>query len=63
MKCSLAISAFLEISNLSYSIAFLCFFALITEEGSLLFFGTLQVMTMSFLFSLAFSFSSFLNYL
>ena len=34
MKCSLGISNFLEeISSLSYSIVFLCFFALITEEG------------------------------
>ena len=34
MKCSLCISNFLgEISNLSHSIVFLYFFALITEEG------------------------------
>ena len=34
MKCSLGISNFLEeISNLSHSIVFLYFFALITEEG------------------------------
>ena len=36
MKCSLGISNFLkEISNLSHSIGFLYFFALITEEGFL----------------------------
>ena len=47
MKYSLGVSnVFEEISHLSHSIAFLCFFALITEEGfsylSLLFFGTLH---------------------
>ena len=37
MKCSLAISDFLEeISSLSYSIVFLYFFALIPEEGFLI---------------------------
>ena len=37
MKCSLDISNFLkEISSLSYSIAFLYFFALIAEEGFLI---------------------------
>ena len=37
MKCSLAISNFLEeISSLSHSIVFLYFFALITEEGFLI---------------------------
>ena len=37
MKCSLAISNFLEeISNLSHSTVFLYFFALITEEGFLI---------------------------
>ena len=36
MKCSLGISNFLEISNLSCSIVFLYFFALITEEGFLI---------------------------
>ena len=37
MKCSLGISNFLEeISSLSHSIAFLYFFALITEEGFLI---------------------------
>ena len=36
MKCSLAISNFLDkISSLSHSIVFLYFFALITEEGFL----------------------------
>ena len=36
MKCSLGISNFLEeISSLFHSIVFLCFFALITEEGFL----------------------------
>ena len=47
MKCPLGISDFLEeISSFSYSIVFLYFFSLITEEGffnlSLLFFGTLH---------------------
>ena len=37
MTCSLGISNFLgEISSLSHSIVFLCFFALITEEGFLI---------------------------
>ena len=37
MKCSLGISSFLEeSSSLSYSIVFLYFFALITEEGFLI---------------------------
>ena len=37
MKCSLGISNFLEEnSSLSHSIVFLCFFALITEEGFLI---------------------------
>ena len=37
MKCSLGISNFLEeISSLSHSIVFLCFFALIAEEGFLI---------------------------
>ena len=37
MKCSLGISNFLEdISSLFHSIVFLCFFALITEEGFLI---------------------------
>ena len=42
MKCSLGISNYLEeISSLSYSIVFLCFFALITEEGFLILFAIL----------------------
>jgi len=37
MKCSFGISDFLEeIPNLSYSVVFLYFFALITEEGFLI---------------------------
>ena len=37
MKCSLGISNFLEeISSLSHSIVFFCFFALITKEGFLI---------------------------
>ena len=37
MKCPLGISSFLEeISNLSHSVVFLYFFALITEEGFLI---------------------------
>ena len=37
MKCSLGISNVLEeISSLSYSVVFLYFFALITEEGFLI---------------------------
>ena len=60
MKCSLGISSFLEeISSLSYSIVFLYFFALITEEHflSLLFFGTLHSNGYIFPFLLCFSFS------
>ena len=64
MKCSLSISNFLkEISSLSYSIVFLYFFVLITEEGfliSLCYSLELCIqMGVSFLFSFAFSFSSF----
>ena len=37
MKCSLGISNFLEeISSLSHSVLFLCFFALIAQEGFLI---------------------------
>ena len=37
VKCSLGISNFLEeMSSLSHSVVFLCFFALITEEGFLI---------------------------
>ena len=62
MKCSLGISNFLEeISSLPHSIVFLNFFALITEEGFLI--SPLELciqMSISFLFSFAFSLSSFL---
>jgi len=68
MKYSLGISNFLEeISSLSHSIVFLYFFALIIEEGFL----TSPCYSLElciqvgviFLFSIAFSFSSFLSYL
>ena len=60
MKCSLGISDFLEeISSLSHSIVFLYFFALITEEGFLIFpCYSLELciqMDISFLFSFVFS--------
>ena len=63
MKCSLGISNFLEqISSLSYSVVFLCFFALITEEGFLISPGySLELciqMGISFLLSFAFHFFS-----
>ena len=68
MKCSLGISNLLEeISSLSHSIVFLYFFALITEEGFLISpCYSLELcirMGISFLFSFAFSFSSFHSYL
>src|SRR5574339_605051 len=68
MKYSLGISNFLEeISSLSYSIVFLYFFALITEEGFLISpCYSLELciqMGISFLFSFAFCFSSFHSYL
>ena len=68
MKCSCGISNFLEeISSLSHSIIFLYFFALITEEGFLISpYYSLELyiqMGIYFLFSFAFSFSSFLSYL
>ena len=68
MKCSLGISNFLEeISSLSHSVVFLYFFALITEEGLLICpCYSLELfihMGISFLFSFAFHFSSFLSYL
>ena len=68
MKCSLGVSTFLEeISSLSHSIVSLCFFALITEEGFLVSPGySLELciqMGISFLFSFAFRFLSFLGYL
>ena len=67
MKYSLGISYFLdEISSLSHSIAFFYFFALITEEGFLIFpCYSLKLyiqMGLSFLFSFAFCFSPFLSY-
>ena len=64
MKCSLGISNFLEgISSISYSIAFLYFFVLITEEGflislSLLFFGT--VYSIGYIFPFLFCLSHLL---
>ena len=68
MKCSLGVSDFLEeISSLLHSIAFLCFFALITEEGFLISpCYSLELfiqMDISLLCSFAFHFSSFLSYL
>ena len=62
MKYSLDISHILEeISSLSHSIDFLCFFALITEEGFLMSpccsLELLIQMGISFLFSFAFCFS------
>ena len=68
MKCSLGISNFLdEISSLSHSIVSLYFFALITEEGFLISpcssFELCIQMGISFFFSFAFRFTSFLSYL
>ena len=74
MKCSLGISNFLEeISSLSSFIVFLYLFALITEESFLISYFlslfpcySLELciqMGISFLFSFAFHFSSFLSYL
>ena len=68
MKYFLGISKFLEeISSLSHSIGFLDFFALITEEGFLISpCYSLEFciqMGISFIFSFAFHFSSFLHYL
>ena len=65
MKCSLGISNFLEeISNLSHSVVFLYFFALITEEDFLISpCYSLELciqMSISFLFSFAFHFSELL---
>ena len=62
MKCSLGSSNFLEeISSLSHSIVFLCFFVLITEEGFLTSpCYSLELciqMDIPFLFSFAFRFS------
>ena len=66
MKCSLGISDFLEeISSISHPIVLLHFFASITEEGfliSLCYSLELCIqMSISFLYSFAFSFSSFLD--
>ena len=68
MKCSFGISNFFEeISSLCLSIVFLCSFALITEEGFIISpCYSLELcieMGVSFLFSFAFHFSSFLSYL
>ena len=67
MKFFVGISNFLEeLSSFSHSIVFLCFFSLITEEGFLISpCYSLELciqMGISFLFSFAFSFSSFLSY-
>ena len=64
MKCSLVISHFLEeTSSLSFAVVFLHFFALITEEGFLISpCYSLELciqMLISFLFSVAFHFSTF----
>ena len=51
MKCSLGISNFLkEISSLSHSIVFLCFFALIIEEGFLSFLDILWNSTFKWIY-------------
>ena len=68
MKCPLSISNFLEdIPSLSHSIAFLYFFALITEEGFLISSCySLELciqMGISFFFSFALPFFSFHGYL
>ena len=68
MKCSFGISDFLEeISNLSHSVVFLSFFALITEKGFLTSSCySLELciqMFISFLLSFAFHFSSVPSYL
>ena len=65
-KDTLGISNFLEeISSLSHSVVFLCFFTLITEEGFLLSpCYSLELfiqMGVSFLFSFTFYVFSFLN--
>ena len=64
MKCSLGISNFLEeISSLSHSLVFLCFFGLIAEEGFLISpCYSLELciqMGISFVFSFAFCFPFF----
>ena len=68
MKWSLGISNFpKEISSLSHSVIFLYFFAMITEEGFLISpcysLELCLLVGISFLFSFAFSFYSFLSYL
>ena len=67
VKCSLGIYNFLEISSHSHSTVFLYFFSLITEKGFLISLCySLQLciqVHVAFLFSFAFSFLSFLNYL
>ena len=68
MECSLGVSNFLEeISSLSHSVVFLYFFALIAKEGFLISScSSLELciqMLISFLFSFAFHFPSFLSYL
>ena len=68
MKCCLGISNFLEeISSLSHSIVFLYFFTLITEEeffiSSCYSLELYIQMGISFPFSFALSFASFLSYL
>ena len=68
MKCSLGISYFLEkISSFSHSIVFLCFFALINEEGFLISpCYSLELciqIGISFLFSFTLHFSSIHSYM
>ena len=68
MKCSLGITYFLEeISSLSHSVVFFYLFALPTEEGfliSLCYSLELYIqMGISFFFTFAFGFSSFLSFL
>ena len=66
MKYSLGLSNFLEeILSLSHSVVFLYFFALITEGFLICSCNSLELciqMPISFLFSLAFRFSSFHSY-
>ena len=67
MKCSFGISDFFDkISSLSHSVVFLYFFSLNIEEVFLISpyyaFELCSQMDLSFLFSFAFHFSSFLSY-
>ena len=63
MKCSLGISNFLEeISSLSHSIVFLCFFALITEEGFLISSCNSLELCIQMLISFLFSFQMLLSF-